>query len=131
MLKLIFISLFVLTLAIPQFRKEKITTARPMERPIDNPFLKRFGVTHQGVEVTTSGGNKYLIHNTPNSGITATDTKMSSKWKPLEEPTNVKHDHTIGDVIKGCHGYGNGLSSYITGKTCVGTKRCVMDKLEE
>jgi hypothetical protein len=60
---------------------------------------------HPGVVVQTENNcEKYLIHSTPQTGITFTDAPLSKNWKPDGRPIDLTKKQTIDDVMKSCNG---------------------------
>ena len=90
---------------------------------------------HHGVVVETENDNKYLIHNTPASGVVATDGKqMSSEWSKVSD-IEIKGTKTVGDAIKGGYTRGSArlgkFGEYLLSGLCIGTKHGVANALEK
>lgn len=114
-------------------RNDKVVGAERYERPKqgDGPKV----TTHSGVVVRTEKNDRYLIHNTPNSGVVATPAhNMSDKWYKTQD-IDVKGNKTVGDALKG--GYTSGSSrfgkvgEYLGSGTCKGTADGVTKALQK
>ena len=102
------------------WRSEKVVSASYHERPKESPGP----ANHHGVKVNTDKGNSYLIHNTPNSGVVATNAaQMGNQWsKSHDIPVN--GHKTVQDVMSGASARGGHitgkLGNYLTSGTCIG-----------
>lgn len=120
------------------YRNEKIVTAQQISRPLEMKYVPKKvikildanGINHRATKVTTDKHNTYIISNNPENGIHVTDSKLSNKWKTVKT-LNVNNDKTIGHVMKKANGVGNGMTSYITSKTCIGTANSVENVLKK
>ena len=78
---------------------------------------------HWGIVVTNKSG-KYLVHNTPKTGVVATPaSNMSKNWSP-EVEIPIKSGKTIQGMFKstGLAAYlPQGLLKYLQQKTCIGS----------
>lgn len=136
MLRILLWCLFAAAVSMA-WRQERIQRAHTVQRPIDHKWgntLNKVGINHRGVVVETTGGNKYLIHNTPKTGVVATGAEhMSSKWKNTGEIHMGSHGHTVGQVISDAAGLGKTSSpqvNYLASGTCIGAAKNAATSLE-
>src|SRR5271154_5712906 len=101
------------------FRNERIINAQYVIRPINYGPLKNTPVPHHGIKVMTEQGNSYLIHNTPRTGVVATNAPMSSQWETTHN-IPINNHKTVGETMKAANGIGTGPLSYVTSGTCIG-----------
>lgn len=110
-----------------QLYNKKVVSAQAVERPLsglNGGKIGKFGVgiansfgirtsisrkndraTHSGVLVTTSDGNKYLVHKGDGYGINSQTVvvdanHMRNKWKNVGPSTNVGRKHNIGNYVQ-------------------------------
>lgn len=113
------------------YRFSKITAASVWTRPkLSGPDV----AGHWGVVVDIEGCGKYLIHNTPDTGVVVTDAAhMSSNWKKVAD-VPVKGTKTVRDALRASGGaastyVSSALARYVMGDTCVGTAAKVAEYL--
>ena len=105
------------------FRGEKVVSAKLLERPKEGCSKILEVANHEGVQVTTDKGNKYLIHSTPKSGTVVTDCKLSKNWT-VKGDIPVQGTKTVGEVFNQASGRTNNkLTNYVTSGTCINTAR--------
>ena len=132
---LIFCYLFICIESV-NYRQQSIINAQKITRPLNIPYvpkpiintLDKWNINHQAIKITTNVGKKYIISNNPTNGIHITDSNLSNKWK-VEKEINVKGDKKIGDVLNNANGVGNGMTSYISTGTCIGTTKSIEKEL--
>ena len=120
------------------YRQQSIKHAQKITRPLNIPnvpkpiikTLDKMGINHQAIKVTTDTGKKYVISNNPKNGIHVTDSALSKQWT-VKKDIKVNGDKKIGQVLSNANGVGNGLTSYITGGTCIGTAASVEAELSK
>ena len=121
-----------------RYREGTIRYAQTITRPLHIPHvpkqlintLDKIGINHQAVKITTDTGKKYVMSNNPTNGIHVTDANLSNKWTVKQE-IKVNGNKKIGDVLNNVNGIGNGLTSYITTGTCIGTTTSIKNELEK
>ena len=118
------------------YRNQIIKKAYKITRPLYVPHvsksiinkLDKIGINHQAVKITTNTGKDYIISNNPKNGIHITDASLSNKWK-IEKEIIIKSEKNIGNVLTNVNGFGNGITSYISTGTCIGTTNAVEKEL--
>ena len=132
---LIFCFLFIFVESF-NYRQQSIINAQKITRPLNIPYipkpiintLDKFHINHQAIKITTDIGKKYIISNNPTNGIHITDSNLSNKWK-VEKEINVKGDKKIGEILNNANGVGNGITSYVSTGTCIGTVKAIEKEL--
>ena len=82
------------------------------ERPMEVPDQYKV-TTHSGVVVRTEKGERFLIHNTPESGVVATPAQnMSSKWKKGGD-IEINGYKTVEDALQGGYQPGSAAAGKI------------------
>lgn len=112
---------------------EKIISATHVTRPLQGNIKNFIPADHHGIVLHTSNGNKWLLHNTPKSGVVITDAKhMSSKWA-IHANISVKGHKTVSKALKsaGSASFRKVKCGYWKGKTCIGTAKSVEEFLQE
>ena len=120
------------------YRQQTIIRAQKITRPLNIPHVPKpiiktldlMGINHQAIKVTTDTGKKYVISNNPKNGIHVTDSGLSKQWV-VKKDIGVSGDKKIGQVLDKANGIGNGLTSYITSGTCIGTTASVEAELSK
>jgi hypothetical protein len=108
------------------YRKETVVQAWKATRPKQMPGP----ADHHGVMLKTREGNTWLIHDTPDTGVTCTSAdNMSSKWTKTE--IKLAWNPRIGQCMKGAAGvmgkhWKPGFIQYLLALTCIKTA----DRLE-
>lgn len=137
-IQLLIISCLIISVQSASYRYEKIKQAQVISRPLYIPIipnsinskLNNIGINHQAVKITTENNKNYIISNNPKNGIHITDAKISNKWT-VDKEIKVSGEKYIGEVMNEANGFGNGLTSYITSKTCIGTTNAVEKSLKK
>jgi len=139
---IIMLIIICLATATNKYRQETIKHAQKITRPlhiqphipyVTNPIvntLNKIGINHQAIKITTDSGKKYVMSNNPTNGIHVTDANLSNKWT-VKQDIKVNGNKKIGDVLNNVNGVGNGLTSYITTGTCIGTTLLIKNELEK
>ena len=125
--------------AVPQrnnYRQETIKSAQKITRPLHMPIvpkpiintLNKIGINHQAIKITTNTGKQYVMSSNPSNGIHVTDASLSNKWTTVKN-IKVNGDKKIGNVMSNANGIKNGLTSYVTTGTCIGTVKAIEKEL--
>ena len=125
-----FLLLVLLTVISAQsYRDEVIITAKHVTRTSTNTILEKTNINHQGVLVYTNKKNIYLIHSMPDTGIVVTKVNKLANWKVMKN-LKINDKKTIKGALKST-GYGNGISNYISGGTCIGAVKNIKKYLSK
>lgn len=136
---IIFVLLCLTTLVNCNYRHQPIKNAYKITRPLNIPYvpktiihkLDRIGINHQAVKITVphlDGQKQYIISNNPKNGIHVTDANLSNKWR-VDREIPINGDKKIGEVLTGANGVGNGITSYVSTGTCIGTTKAIEKQL--
>lgn len=112
---------------------EKIVRAEYATRPLQGAILEHVPFDHHGIVLHTSDGNKWLLHNTPDSGVVVTDAKhMSNKWNIVTD-IHVNGDKTIAQTLRsaGSSSFHSERCGYWKGGWCYGTAKSVEKYLQK
>uniref|UniRef100_A0A7S2M6Y0 Uncharacterized protein n=1 Tax=Zooxanthella nutricula TaxID=1333877 RepID=A0A7S2M6Y0_9DINO len=91
---------------------EDVKTMQEMKRPLSIPeskggkslskALNPIGARHEGMQIETQSGGKYLVHKEPGVGTVVTDAKnMGNTWKNFGDVQDVSGKGvTVGNLVK-------------------------------